>query len=183
MARDGTAVTDPSSVSVRAVAEDAWANVETAQGDLEVATDVRIVADQGRLQRLFENLFRNAIEHGVSDAADPATVGATTEEGLLVQGTDGSLRSVSGNEVQVHVEVGTFEDDPLGIYLADDGPGIPPEERDKVFESGYSTNEDGTGFGLTIVSQIAEAHGWDVRVAESESGGARFELTGIETAD
>jgi signal transduction histidine kinase len=49
-----------------------------------------------------------------------------------------------------------------------------------VFESGYSTAANGTGFGLSIVSEIADAHEWDVAVTESEAGGARFEITGVE---
>ncbi|TKX83579.1 HAMP domain-containing histidine kinase, partial [Halorubrum sp. SS5] len=41
---------------------------------------------------------------------------------------------------------------------------------------------DGTGFGLSIVAQIADAHGWDVRVTDGADGGARFEVTGVESA-
>jgi PAS domain S-box-containing protein len=67
-----------------------------------------------------------------------------------------------------------------GFFVADDGPGIDPDRREAVFERGETTDEHGTGFGLAIVRSIAEAHGWPVSVAESESGGARFE---IRTAD
>ncbi|PSP86386.1 hypothetical protein BRC83_00455 [Halobacteriales archaeon QS_1_68_17] len=77
------------------------------------------------------------------------------------------------------VRIGVHTD---GFYVADDGPGIAPDLRDRVFEHGYSTN-DGTGLGLSIVARIAEAHGWSVSVAESEDGGARFEFdlkTGAE---
>jgi signal transduction histidine kinase len=63
-----------------------------------------------------------------------------------------------------------------GFAVADDGPGVPTEERDSVFEHGYSTSESGTGFGLSIVNTVAQAHGWDVSLTESESGGARFEF-------
>jgi PAS domain S-box-containing protein len=67
-----------------------------------------------------------------------------------------------------------------GFSLADDGPGIPPDRRDEVLEPGVSGDSDGTGFGLAIVRRIAEAHGWSVAVAESEAGGARFELRGVD---
>jgi signal transduction histidine kinase len=67
-----------------------------------------------------------------------------------------------------------------GFYVEDDGLGIPADARDQVFESGYTTSESGTGFGLRIVKQIAEAHGWDVRVTDGEDGGARFEFSGVE---
>jgi signal transduction histidine kinase len=79
--------------------------------------------------------------------------------------------------------VGSREDDGerVGFYLEDDGPGIPEAECDAVFESGYSTAEDGTGFGLTIVEEIVEGHGWSIRLTEGTDGGVRFEITGIET--
>jgi signal transduction histidine kinase len=67
-----------------------------------------------------------------------------------------------------------------GFYVADDGPGIPADERETVFESGYSTAADGTGFGLSIVEEIASAHGWAVRVTDSAEGGARFEVAGVD---
>jgi PAS domain S-box-containing protein len=70
-----------------------------------------------------------------------------------------------------------------GFYVADDGPGIPEGEREAVFEAGYSTNDDGTGFGLEIVEAVAAAHGWGVRVTESADGGARFEFSGVDVLD
>jgi PAS domain S-box-containing protein len=79
----------------------------------------------------------------------------------------------------VTVTVGDLED---GFYVADDGPGIPGDQREEIFESGYTTSRDGTGFGLTIVSEIVAAHGWTVEVVESETGGARFEVRGVEFA-
>jgi signal transduction histidine kinase len=48
-----------------------------------------------------------------------------------------------------------------------------------VFDEGYSTATDGTGFGLHIVGDVADAHGWDVAVVEGTDGGARFEVTGV----
>jgi len=79
----------------------------------------------------------------------------------------------------VTVTIGDLED---GFYIADDGSGIPVEERDQVFDAGYSTATEGTGFGLNIVQEIAEAHNWTARVAESDDGGAQFEITGVEFA-
>ncbi len=73
------------------------------------------------------------------------------------------------------ITVGDLDD---GFYVADDGPGIPAEKHEAVFESGYTT-ASGTGFGLAIVREIADAHGWTVDLAESEKGGARFEFTGV----
>ncbi len=74
----------------------------------------------------------------------------------------------------VSVTVGVREQ---GFFVADDGQGIPPEDREAVFEGGYTTAEQSTGLGLAIVGEIADAHGWDVNLTESEAGGARFEFT------
>lgn len=79
----------------------------------------------------------------------------------------------------VTITTGELED---GFYVEDDGPGIPEDDRDDVFEAAYSTAEDGTGFGLSIVKQIAQAHGWDIRATDSSEGGARFEITNVEFA-
>jgi signal transduction histidine kinase len=49
-----------------------------------------------------------------------------------------------------------------------------------VFDDGYSTRPSGTGFGLSIVREIADAHDWTVEVTESADGGAGFEFRGIE---
>jgi len=80
----------------------------------------------------------------------------------------------------VTLTVGRLED---GFYVEDDGRGIPDGERERVFRVGYSTSDEGTGFGLNIVKQVAEARGWDIRVTESAEGGARFEFTGVEFAE
>lgn len=74
----------------------------------------------------------------------------------------------------VTVFVGTVDD---GFYIADDGPGIPVDIREDIFESGFSTHPTGTGLGLRIVEQIVSAHGWEIAVAESAVGGAKFEIT------
>jgi len=79
----------------------------------------------------------------------------------------------------VTVTVGDLED---GFYVADSGSGIPEDERELVFSKEF-TNGDGVGLGLHIVQETVEAHGWSVRVTESEAGGARLEITGIESPD
>jgi signal transduction histidine kinase len=74
----------------------------------------------------------------------------------------------------VTVELGSTEN---GFYVADDGEGIAPEHTEKVFDTGFTTNDSGTGFGLNIVEEITDAHGWSVALEESDAGGARFEFT------
>jgi two-component system OmpR family sensor kinase len=57
-----------------------------------------------------------------------------------------------------------------------DGPGIDSDDRERIFDVGYTDHEDGTGFGLPIVRRIADAHGWSIRLTEGSAGGARFEI-------
>lgn len=144
LAREGTAVTDPEPVQLSTTLDDCWRTVETACANLDIDGDGTVLADESRLKQVFENLFRNAVEHGGES---------------------------------VSVTVGVSDD---GFYVVDDGPGIPADERDRVFEAGYSSSREGTGFGLSIVKEIVEAHGWEIRVGDTADGGARFDVTGVE---
>ncbi|WP_324757675.1 hybrid sensor histidine kinase/response regulator [Haloarcula sp. GH36] len=77
----------------------------------------------------------------------------------------------------VRISVGSLDDaGDGGIFVADDGPGLPSDDPGQVFEAGYTTASDGTGLGLSIVETIADRHGWEVVTTESDTGGARFEL-------
>jgi len=67
-----------------------------------------------------------------------------------------------------------------GFYVEDTGTGIPKEQRENIFEHGFSTGYGGNGVGLTIVSRIANQHGWSIELSEEACGGARFEFTGVE---
>ncbi|KTG26669.1 signal-transducing histidine kinase / response regulator [Haloferax profundi] len=84
------------------------------------------------------------------------------------------------NDERLTVTVGTLPD---GFFVADDGVGISEAERASVFETGYSTNTDGTGFGLPIVKRIGDVHSWAVSVTDSTTGGAQFDFTGVQFVD
>ncbi|WP_299235553.1 PAS domain S-box protein [Natronomonas sp.] len=146
LAKQGEVVADTEPVSLRGVAESTWETVETADARLRVSTDRSIEAAPGRVKSLFENIYRNAIEHGGSDV-----------------------------ELRVGESGG-------GFYIEDDGPGISVDIREKVFVPGYSSSEGGTGFGLNIVEEIVEAHGWEINITEGRDGGVRFDITGVEFA-
>ncbi|NHN48329.1 GAF domain-containing protein [Halostella sp. JP-L12] len=222
LARSGRVVTDPAAVSLSDAAAEAWENVDTGGARLDVRGDAAVRADRRRLLQLFENLFRNSVEHGAPEetaeaigedtfyrsAADDATSRGTADGPLsddaAAEGAVGDGASAAAAELSVTVGVlsgkravdsrsSADRSSPVGFYVEDDGPGIPPSERDAVYEWGYSSTSDGTGFGLAIVREIAEAHGWSVRIADADggdepsaggdgrdlSGGARFEITGV----
>ncbi|MES3516382.1 MAG: PAS domain S-box protein [Natronomonas sp.] len=150
LARAETELSDPELIDFERVVDRSWASVETGAATLETAVDGRVRANDGRLQQLLENLIRNSVEH-CTTAGRP--------------------------EANVTVTVGKLDD---GFYLEDDGPGIPPTDRDTVFEAGYSTTDGGTGLGLNIVRRIATAHDWTVTVTDGTDGGVRFEFRGVE---
>jgi PAS domain S-box-containing protein len=157
-----------------------------------------------RFERMLDELLtlaREGEDVAVTESADLGTVARTAWESVgtdaatfsvvsspTVEANTGRTRRLFENLLRnavvhadgdVTIEVGSL-DDRAGFYVADDGPGIPPDARDTVFEPGYTTAEEGSGFGLAIVSRIAAAHGWEVTLTESDAGGARFEFAGVE---
>jgi signal transduction histidine kinase len=75
------------------------------------------------------------------------------------------------------IEIATHDDERhLYIEIADDGPGIDPAERTRVFEAFFFRREGGIGLGLAIVQQIVNSHGGEIEAAESRMGGALFRI-------
>ncbi len=66
------------------------------------------------------------------------------------------------------------EGEGVTVAVADDGPGVPEEIAEHIFEPFFTSKDLGTGLGLASVSQIAEAHGGVVELGRSEAGGAEF---------
>ena len=111
---------------------------------IEVAEDTALTADAKQLRSALLNLLRNAI-----DAA--------------------------GNDGCVFITVSELEErEALRLRIADNGPGIPPEHMDKVFNPFFTTKETGTGLGLSMVHRIIDAHGGHIRVTAGPQGGACF---------
>lgn len=149
LTRDGQVIGHTEPVDIEGCATEAWQNVATETANLRIKSDLGVVeADESRLHGVFENLFRNSVDHARS---------------------------------RVSIRVGRLPDD-QGLYIEDTGPGIPAAIEDEIFDYGYSTAESGSGYGLSIVKQIVNGHGWEITVTESDAGGARFEITGIDFA-
>lgn len=144
LAKEGREVGDTREVDVTEVAEDAWATGGRGDASLRIENPPTVESDPERLRTVLENLFRNAVEH--------AGTAVTVEVGAL-QAEDGKR---------------------IGFYVADDGPGFGDADPASLFDHGYTTSENGTGFGLSIVAEIATAHGWEVRAVDDD--GARFEF-------
>ncbi len=180
-------------IAVESVARQAWGQVDTGTATLDVDHPGEILADREFLLHVFENLFRNSVEHGSTNnrtqSGDSVEHGSTSsqrdsraDDSVEHGSTDSRPQaddSVEHGSRDVTVRVGPLAD---GLFVEDDGPGIPEDERESVLEHGYSTASGGTGLGLSIVSTVVEAHGWEITVTESDDGGARFELTGVDEA-
>ncbi|MFT4944523.1 MAG: two-component system OmpR family sensor kinase [Halovenus sp.] len=165
LARAGEDITDTEPVELADAVEGAWDTVETRGADLLVETDLWLDADRVRLEQLLANLFQNSIQHGLPDDHE-------THRPAHEQPGDDGVAPVG----DLTVRVSDIDD---GFAVEDSGPGIPADERDDIFEAGYTTSADGTGLGLRIVDQVAGAHGWAVRVTDGIDGGARFEVSGV----
>ena len=191
LAREGDRVDELEPVDLASVCRDTWENVETPNARLAVDEELTIRADRSRLRQLLGNLFRNAVEHGSTNspshaqenAAEQGSTGpdsrarrddavdSTTDDGHSADGT------AERDEAELTVTVGASNG---GFYVTDDGSGLPDGSEEEIFESGVSTSASGTGLGLSIIREVARGHGWEVTAGESEDGGARFDVTGVE---
>lgn len=106
-----------------------------------------IEGDRHELQRVFVNLIANAVDAG-------------------------------GGKARIECRTSVLEGDAprVRVALSDDGPGIPEDVRERLFEPYFTTKSSGTGLGLAICRRIVEAHGGAIRLAASEPGGTVFEL-------
>jgi PAS domain S-box-containing protein len=170
----------------------------------EEPPEIRKIHDSHqRMADLIDDLLTLAKQGATIEATQPTDVATAAEDVWpyvnapdtdlelatddLIQADPSRLQELLTNLFQNAVDHGgaetiRVETTDAGFAVADDGSGIPPEDRGDVFETGFSTAEDGTGFGLAIVGEIADAHGWSVSVTEGHEGGARFEITGVERA-
>ncbi len=142
-------------IDVRPFVEQLWDGTSLLAArrfELGAVPDGTLRADPDRLAQALRNLISNAVEHTAAG------------DGL----------------VRMHVE--SLRGGRLRFRVEDDGPGIPREQRERVFDRFHRTDSardrasGGTGLGLAIVRAIVLAHGGDVSAGRSREGGARIEL-------
>ena len=134
----------------------AWSHLEPLRRGRETrltedlsGVNLMCEADPFRLEQVFRNIFDNAI----AAAPERVEIVVTTSPAFL-------------NEC-----------DSVRISVRDNGPGLDPQQRERIFESFYTTKTRGTGLGMAIVKRIIEAHGGCVEVGDREGPGAEILLT------
>jgi len=104
-------------------------------------------------RQMFRRVLLNLIQNAADALADAKTAAPKIKVGLRREG------------------------DVFVIEVEDNGPGIPPERRELIFDPYVTTKNTGTGLGLAIVKKIAIEHGGMITADASRLGGARFRLT------
>jgi len=180
--------------------------LSVAEGRLELAKETgdfdhleEVAQAHNRMRNLIDELLRLA--RGEELSVSQMSLRAVAEQAWKTVEAEGSELLVDGDlTIEAHesqlrrlfenlfwnaiehgsattVRVGLIGE--CGFYVEDTGTGVPEGERENVFDSGYSTAEEGAGYGLHIVSGIVDLHGWDITLTDGDAGGARFEITGI----
>lgn len=129
---------------------------ETVRGDLRVAlsdSDATLeVADLPAVvgdRSQLEQLFRNLVKNGIKHGGDTPTIRIT----------------------------GSSKGDKCQFEVADDGPGIPDDEQEEIFELATGFADDSTGLGLAICRKIVRHHGGEISVDSHDGEGATFRFT------
>jgi PAS domain S-box-containing protein len=144
-------------VEIPELVQRCWELTETGDAELCIADEFTLECDPDRVTRLFENLFRNAIDHNDT----PVTIQVGIHNTMTTNTRGG------GQEERA-------------FYVKDNGRGIPEAEREDVLKLGETTARDGTGLGLPIVERVAEAHDWRMKLGETTTGGAKFVFSNVK---
>lgn len=142
-------VPDPTMVKMADLQAEIRDLASSAGVKIDVDVDVGLVAraDASQLRRALLNLARNAVAAAIRAHPD-----GTARVWLRTRKCDGRVR----------------------VEVDDNGPGVAPELRDKIFTPFFTTREKGTGLGLAFVREIVADHGGEMHVEDAPGGGARF---------
>ncbi len=149
-------VLDLQTCNLRDVWQRSWRNVVQLGGGRQAELveviegfDLQCRIDSFRIEQIFRNLIENAFDA----CADPVRI--------TIACTDGKLENVSA----------------VSISVRDNGPGLTPEQQDRIFEAFYTTKPKGTGLGMAIAMKTVKAHHGTLVAGNSETGGAEFVIT------
>ncbi|MFW5953466.1 MAG: PAS domain S-box protein, partial [Candidatus Natronoplasma sp.] len=122
---------------------------ESQIGDIELEMNIRCIGDCSvTAGPLLKEVFSNIIEN--------------------------SVKYAEGTKIRISAEK---SEDEIICAIEDDGKGIPEDKRGTIFQKGYTTDEErGTGLGLFLVKTLMEIYGGNIKVKDSELGGARFDV-------
>jgi signal transduction histidine kinase len=135
----------------------AWANLMVTRNNTKTSAlveeiagvDLRCEVDNFRLDQVFRNLFENSL----AACSDPVRVEVTC------------------------TDTGLHDRPAIRISVRDNGPGLTPDQAQKIFNPFYTTKQKGTGLGMAIVKRIVEAHGGNIVVGSDVASGAEFVIT------
>jgi signal transduction histidine kinase len=148
LARDRPAEREP--VAPRRLVDEALALLPKPDVPIEVRAAPEplpeVQVDPGQVRQLLANLLTNALE------------------------------ATRGHGEKVVVDLAVLPGDVLRVQVDDQGPGIPEEIRDRLFEPLFSTRAKGIGLGLALCVRIVEKHGGTIAATNRPEGGARFEV-------
>jgi PAS domain S-box-containing protein len=139
--------------------------------------DLAVPVQEG-LSLMLPTLRKAGITVDTEFSPVPAILGDRMQlEQAVINIVDNAARAVRNNAETKNIALRIVcEADRLSLYIADNGPGITPADRERIFDPFYTTASDGTGIGLSIVQRIVADHSGTIHVGESPAGGAEFRL-------
>jgi signal transduction histidine kinase len=185
---------DPRSVALKDASEALETVARRSQGLLHFVQNHRRLTkhlvtqiDVAPIQRIFARLRRlltndlAARDIHLTTSVTPETLEISADIELLDQALINLVRNAiealrDTAEGRIVLSAQRDPDGRVAIAVADNGPGIAPDQLEKIFVPFYTTKRQGSGVGLTLVRQIATAHGASVDVAQTTGGGATVRL-------
>jgi two-component system nitrogen regulation sensor histidine kinase NtrY len=126
---------------------------------------------------LYRGLFTDVhLEQRIAPGLPLARIDAEQIKRVIINLVDNAIEAMERRGrilVETHHDAGNSV---IRVIVADDGPGIPPAERDKLFLPYYSTKRRGSGLGLAIVRRIVAEHGGSIDVGDNTPRGTRFTI-------
>lgn len=186
MLKRGFDVEDPRTDYLRIIADEVARLERIIQELLDYSrpqnrVDVREVDPVDLVREVVEMATIEAAEHGVKvEQTHDRGIGAVRIDPdktrqVLLNIVRNALDAMVGSG-SLRVETKRLDDERFRVTIADSGPGIPPERRQEVFEPGFTTRQDGTGFGLAIAKRLIDLQGGQIALRDSVPGGCTFDI-------